>query len=608
MAELDPSIILSAGQINDPGRLAQMAQEQFRAQQMGQTIRNENMLKRVMAQPGSFTSDGQVSKNALAQIMRFDPLSGMKFAQQNREAQMDQYKLQAQQFANQLSQSELGKAKLAFGSEAYVAGVKAYDQAIAEHKSPAEAASLATRARNDILSRNGGQLSEEEERTMMATPFDIDRARVNAGFNEAYAKQQNTDREFGLESRRLTDEEAQQAWQRKHGDQEFGLARDRFAWEKTLPQTVGQGSYVFDPKTGGFVDPSTRTVEPYTGGLTPRARNGGDNSDRVVDQKMGFIANRLGVDIDTPLTPGQLRAFRDAYVITEGAKGNNVGNLRVPGSNAFQQFNSRAAGTAAIDQQIARDFNRGQTTIRQLIEGVPAGGARTAAGGGMPPARAAGGMSAEAIDFAAQEGLAMGGRVPPGFARNKAAQSAIETRMAEIAKFEGRNPRDYMATGAGITADTRSLAGLQKQVDAMTAFERTTLANGKAAISAALQAGGPETFRAWRKFVLEGRRQTNDPKVRALDIAIQTVASEYGKAIGGGANGNAALTDSARHEAQSMLSSADSPQVLAQAIQQMGIDMENRRQAYQGQLSDIRGRISGNQQANAGGKPSVSNW
>ena len=103
----------------------------------------------------------------------------------------------------------------------------------------------------------------------------------------------------------------------------------------------------------------------------------------------------------------------------------------------------------------------------------------------------------------------------------------------------------------------------------------------------------PETFRAWRKFVNEGRRQTNDPNVRALDVAIRTTATEYGKAIGGGAMGNAALTDSARKEAEENFTSADSPAVLAAAVDQMSIDMENRKNSNLDQIAEIKGRISG---------------
>jgi len=115
----------------------------------------------------------------------------------------------------------------------------------------------------------------------------------------------------------------------------------------------------------------------HTGGLTPRASHGGDNPDHIVEQKMATIAKRLGVSIDAPLTPSQLVAFRDAYNQTEGSTTNNVGNLRNPNGEGFQNFATRDAGIAAIDGQIRRDYNRGQTSIRSLIEGYPVGATLT---------------------------------------------------------------------------------------------------------------------------------------------------------------------------------------------------------------------------------------
>ncbi|WP_420383655.1 tape measure protein [Novosphingobium sp.] len=118
----------------------------------------------------------------------------------------------------------------------------------------------------------------------------------------------------------------------------------------------------------------------YTGGLTPRRRNGGDNSDLAVDNKESYITGKLGVNPDTPLTQAQLREFRDLFIHTEGSKSNNVGNLKNPGGEGFQKFGSKDAGYEAIGHQIQRDFDRGQTTVRQLIEGRAVAGGAPAAG------------------------------------------------------------------------------------------------------------------------------------------------------------------------------------------------------------------------------------
>ncbi len=592
MAELDPSIILAAGNINDPGRIAANQQAEMQAQQMRQQIGQQNMLRKVLGSPGAVTPDGMVTPNALQAVMKVDPNTGFALQKSNRDTELAKFTSQFEQLKVKAASNELAAGALDYGASAWADGIKAYDAAKKANRSEADALALATKARNDRLAANGGQISEDAEKAAMSVPFDPDKARIVAGHDKDYSaslagaqKQANEDRQFALDARKEASGEKHQAWEETHGDRADALAARKEKFDESQPQFVKSGDSVYNPKTGMFSNPADNMVTPHQGGLTPRASFGGDNPDGIVDKKIGFIAAHVGVDPDTPLTPQQLSTFRDAYIKTEGAKGNNVGNLKNASGQGFQQFGSRDQGLNAITAQINRDYGRGQVTIRQLIDGVPKGGAD----------KGVGGMAPEAIDFAARQGLAEGGRVPPGFARNKQAMTAIENRMAEIAKSEGKTPQDYMASGAGFKADAHSLLKLQNQVDAMSAFEKTTLANGKAAMVAAIRAGGPETVRLFRTWNQAGRRQINDPNIRALDVAIRTVASEYGKAIGGGANGNSALTDSARKEAEENLTTADSPAALGAAIDQMKIDMENRRSAYQGQLAEIKGRISGKQ-------------
>lgn len=116
-------------------------------------------------------------------------------------------------------------------------------------------------------------------------------------------------------------------------------------------------------------------------GWTPRARNGGDNSDAAVDGKIAGMSRALGVNPDAPfpanITPEQIAR---ALTISEGGRGsladrnNNPGNLRVPGSSAYQQFGSASDGLAAATRQVRRNLARGQNSIRAMVEGLPVGG------------------------------------------------------------------------------------------------------------------------------------------------------------------------------------------------------------------------------------------
>ena len=316
----------------------------------------------------------------------------------------------------------------------------------------------------------------------------------------------------------------------------------------------------------------------YTGGWTPRARNGGDNSDAAVDGKIAGMVRFLGLPANADISKVDPAKIAKALALSEGGSAMNPANIKTVNGKGFMNFGSPQAAASATAALVSRKLAAGQNTIQSLVEGLPAGGG------------AASGLSADALDRAAQN-YNLTGKIPTNLGRGGAVQQRILSRAAELAG--GTSVGDQLAGQAARSADGKSLAQLQKQVDAMSGFERTTLANGKAAIDQAVKNGGPSTVTAWNQWVQGGRRALANPGVRALDIAVQTLASEYGKAIGGGANGNAALTDSARKEAQSHVSSAMTVAELKSAVGQMTIDMGNRRRAYQGQLNDIKGRISG---------------
>lgn len=125
----------------------------------------------------------------------------------------------------------------------------------------------------------------------------------------------------------------------------------------------------------------------YTGGWTPRARNGGDNSDASVDNKITAAARMLGVAPGGDISHIDPLKIAQAMTAGEGPmRGNNPTNLRVPGQSGFQQFGSQQAGLEAAAAQVRRNLARGQTTVTSMIEGLPAkggnGGARVVYDGG----------------------------------------------------------------------------------------------------------------------------------------------------------------------------------------------------------------------------------
>jgi len=154
--------------------------------------------------------------------------------------------------------------------------------------------------------------------------------------------------------------------------------------------------------TGGA--PGSTTNAPRRSmGWTPRARDGGDNPDSVVDAKLAAISKATGFDPDAPLTPEQAAKVIAAIPATEGGAGsiadrnNNPGNIKFGGfarsqgatkdpHSGYAVFPTKEAGLKAAQRLGQGYYARGQRTIRDIIEGKPVGGSAAPVG----PPRASG--------------------------------------------------------------------------------------------------------------------------------------------------------------------------------------------------------------------------
>lgn len=139
-----------------------------------------------------------------------------------------------------------------------------------------------------------------------------------------------------------------------------------------------------DPVSGGAGASSTPPAGRTQYGWTPRARNGGDNDDRAVDGKIAGMAQALKLDPNAPFPAGtsDLDIAR-ALTLSEGGAGsiadrnNNPGNLRDPSTGDYRKFATKEEGLQAAARQVARNRARGQNSIATMVEGLPAGGARS---------------------------------------------------------------------------------------------------------------------------------------------------------------------------------------------------------------------------------------
>lgn len=195
-------------------------------------------------------------------------------------------------------------------------------------------------------------------------------------------------------------------------------------------------------------------------------------------------------------------------------------------------------------------------------------------------------LTGEPLDILAKRYLADGTLPAMGMgAAGAALKVAIVKRAAEL------NPQaDVASAAASYKADSGSLKKLQQQADAIGAFERTALANGDLFMQKArglgIDTGSPLFNAPARKFA---EKVSGDPKMAEFTAAREVFVQEISKILSG-SMGNAAVSDSARHEAASLLSPDASLAQIEAAFSLLKKDMANRKQGLADQLQEIRGR------------------
>jgi hypothetical protein len=213
----------------------------------------------------------------------------------------------------------------------------------------------------------------------------------------------------------------------------------------------------------------------------------------------------------------------------------------------------------------------------------PVSGKKVAGGGN-------GGFDDAAIDALAKKSIAQGSiEIPKGVRGAQAYQLSqkILGRMLEI------DPNGSMAEHAASNkADSASLLSQQKILDNAESWENTGKANLKnlLAISQKLaNAGSPWLNKPVREF-LQGA--TGDTDTVAFKAAHNAVVNEYAKILSGAA-GSGTVTDSARHEAESMIPLDATPQQMAAAAAVLNTDADNRIGSARQQVADIKARLGG---------------
>lgn len=198
----DPNIILQAGtniQPYDPGQAMSMFGFAQQVQQMRVNTAKQNALLKIFSDPNSIDQKtGLPTSQTNAQVMRLDPEMGMKLQDQTLE---EQVKIaQAKHY-----QTEIGKANFDFGSTVAGIGYDAYSDTLKATGSESKAIAAGQAARNDAAKNNGGQVGDDVVEGIISTPFKPSAAKAYAGSNKEWATLQHDE---SLDTERTTHDRA----------------------------------------------------------------------------------------------------------------------------------------------------------------------------------------------------------------------------------------------------------------------------------------------------------------------------------------------------------------------------------------------------------------
>lgn len=210
-------------------------------------------------------------------------------------------------------------------------------------------------------------------------------------------------------------------------------------------------------------------------------------------------------------------------------------------------------------------------------------------------------LTPEALDLTAKQ-FAMTGLLPPmGMGKQAAAaRTQIINRAADL--FSGL---DLASQRTAYEANKSSLTAIQKQRDAMGAFEDTAKKNLEVFLTQAKKVtdtGSPFLNRPLRAI---DERLLGAPSMTAFNVARRTVIPEFAKILANpGLSGQ--LSDTARKEIEDVLSGdATLPQTIA-ATNILLQDVKNRTTSYDDQIKAIQQRIATPPGGKAGGTITVT--
>ena len=179
-----------------------------------------------------------------------------------------------------------------------------------------------------------------------------------------------------------------------------------------------------------------------------------------------------------------------------------------------------------------------------------------------------------------------------GFRRDTKAMGHIMRERTKLMQESGITAEDVVSGRAGFKADTASLNKITPQYDAITAFEKTAIRNGKILIELAdkVDTTGIPVAERW---IRAGRKAIGgDQDVAQFDAQMNLYRAEAARILTQ-PNLSGVLTDTARKEMEEVIrNSASAPQIRG-VVNLLERDFNNRKETLEEQISAIRARMRG---------------
>ncbi len=198
---------------------------------------------------------------------------------------------------------------------------------------------------------------------------------------------------------------------------------------------------------------------------------------------------------------------------------------------------------------------------------------------------------ADTINMAAQKYLQTG-QMPALGMGSSLLRAKIMGRAGDLAKENGLSPEQVPALQDSYKAMSKSLSDLQTRKGQLEAFEQGGAKNLDNFIRLAqkqIDTGSPLANRAVRGAA---RTLTGSADQAAADAARMAAYNEISKILSGSL-GNSGVSDSARHEAEGLLSGDYTMKQLLSVSKVLRQDMKNRVGAYGDQIGQIRQSMQG---------------